>query len=118
MNLLIDVLGLEVNPELEYTGSTIYNPALNSFVFDGDVLKGKIWVHDWVTINVHEFAFKCKEWAYDTYGAVLVSGRSVEDSYRYFCSIRVKSEFFYNSLADNEVDAIMDCCFYLREVIK
>lgn len=117
MRLLIEVLGLPVHPDEDYEGSTIYNPDLNSFVFNGIVKNDECnsWAHEWVVINVHEFAFKCKEWAFKQYGVRFVSGRSVEDSHMYFCSIMKGSEYLFNSLSENEVDAVLECSLYLRE---
>lgn len=117
MKLLIDVLGIPVHPNEDYGSSTVYNPDLNSFVFNGIVKNDEYnsWTHEWVVINVHEFASKCKDWAFDQYGVRFVSGRSVEDSHMYFCSIMKGSDFIFNSLADNEVDAILECCLHIRE---
>lgn len=66
-------------------------------------------------INIYEFAFRCKEWAYSTYGIMIQSypycGKSRADALK---GLEVDEVFKENT----EVEAIIQACEWILEYKK
>ena len=69
-------------------------------------------------VNIYEFAFKCKEWAF-TSGFELKSGR---DNLCYFCEYKREDQIDYQNedyfLGSSEIEAIIKACEWILEQSK
>lgn len=101
--LLSEVLKLEV------VKHSLYNKRNNTFnityMQSDDSLKSR-----WMPINICEFAFKCKEWAYSTYGIMIQSypycGKGRADAIK---GLEIDEVFKENT----ELEAIIEACEWI-----
>ena len=72
-------------------------------------------------INIHELAFKCKEWAYDN-TAYEITAYRMQDTSEYRCVIGLNLLSKYKDVigfyADSEPEAIFKACEWIRENAK
>ena len=68
------------------------------------------------SINLYEFAFKCKEWA-NTQDYWTQSGYEINHLGNYFCMIKdmPDNQFFY---ANTEIEAIIKACEYILKELN
>lgn len=106
--LLSEVLKLEVVKHSLFNKS---NSSFNiTYMQSDDSLKSS-----WMPINIYKFAFKCKEWAYSTYGIMIQSypycGKGRADALK---GLEVDEVFKENT----EVEAIIQACEWILEYKK
>lgn len=87
-------------------------------VYNCDITTDKDMLNVYKSINIYEFAFKCKEWAFNNGRYVLESKSYSVRNYKFtkgaFCYTHFHMDGMGNShWADTEVEAIIKACEWI-----
>ena len=86
-------------------------------VYNCDITTDKDMLNVYKTINIYEFAFKCKEWAFDHFYLSIIIFKVKDNVYK--CEIANISDYLgewttkYSFRADSEIEAIIKACEWI-----